>query len=128
MRSSANIHPPTGVLLAFPTTKQVPPPPRAPRSAAVPVAVAFALLLTGLAVALAQNQAVTAIRDLPSEARGRIFHERLSEVRSTCVQSYAARGPLRNLCVEEARLLLLFPECGPECRAAANTVLPHAHR
>lgn len=117
-----------GVLLAFSPDANPPPPPRSRRSIAVPIGVGIALVVAGLIVAIAQNQKAAAIRNVPPAARGAIFEESLSEVKSTCLQSYASKGPLRDLCLDKARLILLFPECDPGCRVAANAVLPHAHK
>jgi hypothetical protein len=128
MHLSANVRSPMGVLLAFSPDANPPPPPRSRRSIAVPIGVGIALVVAGLIVAIAQNQKAAAIRNVPPAARGAIFEESLSEVKSTCLQSYASKGPLRDLCLDKARLILLFPECDPGCRVAANAVLPHAHK
>ena len=119
-----------GILLAFPQAGGVAPPdPRRdwhPHS--IPVVMILALVLVALLIVVAQNREQGFIRDLPPEARAHMFHQSLTEVRSTCVETYAAHGPLREHCVEQARFILRFPECGPECRTVANTVLPHAHK
>jgi hypothetical protein len=119
-----------GILLAFPQRGgTAPPDPRRVRHPhAIPTLMILALLLVGLVIVVAQNREQEFTRDLPPEARALIFRQSLVEVGSTCVETYAARGPLREHCIEQARFILQFPECGPECRTVANTVLPHAHK
>jgi hypothetical protein len=51
-----------------------------------------------------------------------------AELRTICRDPSAAEGPPREHCIEEARLVLALPECGPECRLVATAVLPHARR
>jgi hypothetical protein len=96
------------------------------RTLLVLAALALALVTGGLLLGVTRGEEV--VRKLPVEARTQIFRDNSTEVRSTCRQSYAEQGPLRDHCVEQARFILLFPECGPECRAAANAILPHARR
>ena len=119
-----------GILLAFPQGGGMAPPDhrRDWHPQTIPVLMILALVLVGLLIVVAQNREQGFIRDLPPETRAHIFQKSLTEVRSTCVETYAARGPLREHCVEQAHFILRFPECGPECRSAANTVLPHAHK
>lgn len=98
------------------------------RSLLIPTVAALALILSGFLIAIAQNQRREALRNLPLERRAQLFRQSLTEVGSTCLESYAAQGALRDHCIEQAHFVLMFPECGPECRSAANAVLPHAHR
>ena len=118
-----------GVLLSFPAEAGIaPPPPRRWRSRLIPVFAVLAVVLFGLFIAITQSRKQEAVRDLPPEARAQIFRQDLSELRSICLESYAARGALHDHCIEEAQFVLLFPECDPGCRATASAVLPHAHR
>ena len=102
--------------------------PRRWRRYAAPALAIFAVLVAVLLGAITQRQKDKDVRDLPPGARAQIFQQSLTEVRSTCIEAYAQRGPLREHCIDQARFLMLFPECGSECRTAANVVLPHAHR
>jgi hypothetical protein len=118
-----------GRLVAFPNGGGNPPSAQAPRerSFAIPALVVLALMLLGLVVAITQHRA-DALFDVPLEARELIVRRSLLEMRSTCRESYAARGPLRDHCIEVARFVVRFSECRSECQAAVNAVLPHAHR
>jgi hypothetical protein len=118
-----------GVLLSFPTEAGIAPTaPHRGRPHLIPILAALGVLLFGLFIAIAQNRKQEAVRDLPPEARAQIFRQDLSELRSICLEGYAARGALHDHCIEEAQFVLLFPECDPGCRATASAVLPHAHR
>lgn len=105
-----------------------PPPAARWRSRAMVVLAVLTVLLAGFLVATAQIHKGASIRKLPLESRARIFSQASAELRSICLEDYAARGPVRDHCIEEARFILRFPECGRECQAAANAVLPHAYR
>jgi hypothetical protein len=86
------------------------------------------LALIGVLIGVVQLRREDAIRELPAPARTQISQESVRELRSVCLESYAVHGPLRDHCVEEARFVLLLPECGPDCRNAANAVLPRSRR
>ena len=128
MLRSMTAHPRIGGTV---TALPLPPPATGPepaRSYAVPIFAFLALLVVGILFGLTQVQQGGSIAALPAGARAQLFRDSLAEVQSTCLEPYAARGSLRDHCVEQARFVLRFPECGPECRRAANAVLPHAHR
>jgi hypothetical protein len=97
------------------------------RSYAIPIIVALALVVLGVVMGVVQNRKEATIRDLPPDARAQLFRQSLTEVRSLCLESYAAAGPVRDHCTAQARFILVFPECGPDCRLAARAVLPHVH-
>jgi hypothetical protein len=119
----------SGVLLSFPAEAGASPSPLHPwRSYLIPLLAVLGLVLLGLFIAIKQNRRQETVRDLPAQARAQIFRQSLTEVRSICLESYAARGALHDHCIEEAQFVLLFPECDPGCRATASAVLPHAHR
>ena len=101
----------------------------APRSRRPRPYLAPALLFLGLVVAtvtfgVVLKQKADAIRALPNEVRAQIMGHALAELRSLCVEDYGRREPLRAHCIEQARFVMLLPECGPDCRAAATVVLP----
>jgi hypothetical protein len=99
-----------------------------PRSHALPVAVILGLVVVGVLIGAAEIRREQAIGALPPQARIRILGETVRELRSVCLEGYAANGPVRDHCIDEARFVLLLPECGPDCRTAANAVLPRTRR
>jgi cytochrome b pre-mRNA-processing protein 3 len=129
MLTSATAKRSNGVLRSFPAEAGIAPPaPHRWRSRLIPVLAVLAVVLFGLFIAITQSRKQETVRDLPPPARAQIFRQSLTEVRSICLESYAARGALHDHCIEEAQFVLLFPECDPGCRATASAVLPHAHR
>jgi hypothetical protein len=60
--------------------------------------------------------------------RAAIFTRAHDDLVRTCGLPDAAEGALRDHCVEAARFVLLFPECGEACVDAARALLPHARR
>jgi len=93
-----------------------------------PVLGTLAVLL-GLAYVLATPRREAAqLRQLPDGAREALYQRTLAETSSLCRLPAAASGVVRDHCLEEARFLLMFPECDRDCRFAAGSVLPHAHR
>jgi hypothetical protein len=104
-----------------------PSPPRPDGSFAAVALRFFVLIIVGVWIALALRKAA-AIRNLPADARVELLQHGLTELKTICRDQGAADGPLRERCVEQAKLVLLLPECGSECRAVATPVLPRAHR
>lgn len=96
---------------------------RALRFYAIPLLAVLALVLIRVALPIRRSFDARAMEAVPADVRARLFDVSLAEVRSTCLQGHAARGPLRAHCVAQARFVELLPECGPECRAAAAVVL-----
>ena len=116
-------------LPSFPPDVPVPVKPTRGRKAyLVPFLGVLALALVALLIGAILRSQDKAVRAVPPEARAQIFQQSLKELRSTCLESYAAQGPLRQHCIGQAKFVLLFPECGPECQKAATAVLPHAYR
>jgi hypothetical protein len=103
-----------------------PPAPR--RSFLVPALLLLGLLLVALFLTVANTRRQQEIRALPTEARAQILRHGLDELRTVCREPEAADGALRARCIEQARFLLLLPECGPECRSIAKAALPRARR
>ncbi|HSZ82077.1 MAG TPA: hypothetical protein VLA14_07345 [Polyangia bacterium] len=60
--------------------------------------------------------------------RAAIFRRAHDDLVRTCGLPDATEGALRDHCVETARFVLLFPECGDACIDAARALLPHARR
>jgi hypothetical protein len=90
--------------------------------------VILALAVLALLIGVIRSSRDRAVRQVPGEARAQLLQQSLQELRSTCLESYASRGPLREHCIGQAKFVLLFPECGTECQKAAGAVLPHAYR
>jgi hypothetical protein len=69
------------------------------------------------------------IRDLPPGLRGELYRRSLGDAESACALPAAGDGgALHEHCLEQARFLLLFPECDAHCRTLATSILPRAHR
>jgi hypothetical protein len=77
---------------------------------------------------IVQHRAHESITRLaPSEraaALGRLRHD----IVETCQLPEAAAGPLRERCLRDASLVLLFPECDAACGQAARALLPQPRR
>jgi cytochrome b pre-mRNA-processing protein 3 len=78
--------------------------------------------------ALAASGPARDLTGLPPKERGAIFERVHDDLIRTCSLASAATGPLREHCLDEARLVLLFPECDDRCRRDATALLPRAHR
>jgi len=86
-------------------------------------------ILLGLAYVLATpGREAAQLHRLPDGARVALYQRTLAETTSLCRLPSAASGVVHDHCVEQARFLLMFPECDRECRFAAGSVLPHARR
>jgi hypothetical protein len=105
-----------------------PRPPRTRRSFVAPALWLLAAILAAGLLALTVNRKEAAIRALPPDARAQILEHGLTELSTICHEPSASEGPLHARCVEQAKLVLLLPECGPECRTVATLALPHARR
>jgi hypothetical protein len=69
------------------------------------------------------------LHQLPESSRAALYRNALAEVRSICRLPAAAEdGVVRDHCVAQAQLLIMFPECDHDCQLAARSMLPHAHR
>jgi hypothetical protein len=101
---------------------------RPPRSYAIFGLALVGLLLAAALVAVEQNRTIDSVRLVPVEVRAGLLQDGLTNLRSTCLAGYAAQGPLRDYCIDQAHFVVVLPECGPDCRAAAGAVLPHARR
>jgi hypothetical protein len=86
------------------------------------VVAVFALLIW-----VHQREGERQVREMPQDARLTLYTQVLAQVQS-CRDVSATTGPLRDHCTDQARFVLLFPECVGSCQRAAYDVLPHAHR
>lgn len=92
----------------------------------------LALALGGAALATAfiageRSSALSEIRRLPGPDRARIFGRAFEDLRATCSGTRAA-GALLQHCREQARFVMLFPECDGGCHRFTVGLLPHAAR
>jgi hypothetical protein len=94
----------------------------------MPALLLFALCIAALLTAVSLKSKQEALHALPAATRSQLLEHGRAELRTMCREPSAADGPLREHCIEEARLVLALPECGPECRLVATAVLPHARR
>ena len=83
-------------------------------------------LIAGLAVG--QWRSATSLRDIPEVVRVAQYRRALADAEETCTRPEAAEGPLRGHCVDQARFLILFPECDAHCRSVVEAILPRARR
>ncbi|HEX4405934.1 MAG TPA: hypothetical protein VH560_13950 [Polyangia bacterium] len=75
-----------------------------------------------------ETRARVDIAALSPVERAEIFTRTRDDLARTCGLPDATAGALRDHCVEAARFVLLFPECGEACADAARALLPHARR
>jgi hypothetical protein len=106
--------------------------PSAPARRAGGLGAALLVVLTIAAVGgvglYCETRARVDIAALSPVERAAIFTRAHDDLVRTCGLPDAAEGALRDHCVEAARFVLLFPECGSACVDAARALLPHARR
>jgi hypothetical protein len=88
----------------------------------------LALVVVAFSIAMSVRHKEAAIRALPADTRAQILQHSVEELQTLCRRPVAADGALHARCIEQAKVVLMLPECGTECRAAATAVLPHARR
>lgn len=69
-----------------------------------------------------QSRAREAARSNAAEARQAIFSRAYLDLVKTCTLPDAARGPVREHCLQQAKFVLQLPECGPVCVKAARAI------
>lgn len=87
---------------------------------------ALAVMTVGLAVG--QWRGVDRLRSLPDGVRGATYERALQDIEQICVPPDGLSGPLREHCLEQAQFVMIFPECGADCRRVVDPLLPHARR
>lgn len=84
-------------------------------------------LLAGLVIILAVvlvragGEEERALRRLPPAERAALYHRTMDTLTSVCAGE--RRDELRDLCSDQARLVLLFPECDASCQTTAREQL-----
>jgi hypothetical protein len=73
-------------------------------------------------------QNVGIIWGLAPAERARTYRRSLAEAEAVCTTPGARAGALRDHCIGQAELLILFPECDGRCQRLAEAILPHARR
>ena len=86
------------------------------------------MLLIVAIVAHSWVQTVRSIRALPAAERTSIYERTLKDAESACTTPDASAGALRDHCLRQAEILVLFPECDVRCQTLVQTILPHARR
>jgi hypothetical protein len=94
----------------------------------MPALLLFALCIAALLTTVSLRSKQEAFHALPPPTRSQLLEHGLAELRTMCSEPSAGDGPLHDHCIEEARLVLALPECGPPCRIVATAALPHARR
>lgn len=89
------------------------------RAGAVGVLLAIGLVATALIHAAGRD--ARAIRELPADARAALYARTLQNLESICGADSASMLP--DLCNDQARLALAFPECDAGCTRVARAVL-----
>jgi hypothetical protein len=103
-------------------------PPRPERSFVAPALILLAVIVVAFLMAMSVTRKEAEIRALPADARAQILRHGVAELQTLCREPSAADGPLRARCIDEARFVLMLPECGPGCRTAATAALPQPRR
>lgn len=98
------------------------------RSFVTPALIFLALALAVLFGVVWLGNKQDAVRAMPPETRVQLLQHGLDELRSICRTSYAASGPVRDRCIQQASFVLLLPECDTACRTAATAIVPRARR
>jgi hypothetical protein len=115
-----------------PTPPQALAPPVEPTRRWGSLGAALLVVLTIVAVGglglYCETRARVDIAALSPVERAAIFTRARDDLARTCGLPDATEGALRDHCVEAARFVLLFPECGDTCADAARALLPHARR
>jgi hypothetical protein len=84
------------------------------------------MLIAGLTIG--QWQSTASLRQVPEAVRVAEYRRALADAEQACTRPEAADGSLRAHCLDEARFLILFPDCDGRCRAVVEAILPRARR
>jgi hypothetical protein len=99
------------------------------RRAAITALVAvLALLGAGLCFTRIDARDARQAESLPAQTRSELYAHGMEELTTICLQPSAVAGSLREHCLEQARFVVLLPECKSDCRSAVGAVQPHARK
>jgi hypothetical protein len=89
--------------------------------------VALTVVVGGISLGHRQPGDVEQVAGLSPQQRASWFARTRADVTEGCADVRQSAGVLRQHCADQARFLLLFPECDPLCRSVALRLLPPGH-
>ena len=82
--------------------------------------------MVGLAVG--QWRGIDRLRALPAGVRADAYTRAMKDIEMVCNPPAAEDGPLAEHCRQQARFVVIFPECATDCRRLVEPLLPRARR
>jgi hypothetical protein len=89
------------------------------------VVIALAVTLSGLTCGESRGTQEDLARQAPVE-RAAYFERAWTDLAAGCRAGPGESDAVHHHCVEQARFVLLFPECTADCRSRAMTLLPRS--